>query len=422
MLTDLLNDFAHEFIELDNTIETIPLETEQIDLALQQSQTVKSEQQWSVYLRQLAQFGFENWLQKREPQLTVIPGESIVSLESIIFLQVGEFKLCLIPTNGMGESDIIIPRAVIELPEFAAHFYMPIGVAEDLELIGVLGFLTYNQLADEASQTQPLIDWTYAIPREYFNPDTDELLLNLQCLAAATIPLPAIPDNRQAELAAVKTQLETLLPQATNRPLWQVLNWTEAKVLLTHSSLLNWLNDAQPNLAISELLQLLTQPVISVGTWLQNQFDEVSQSLAWQPLPLPMRGFLSTLAPAASPVIELEDILNQLQNQYQIQVPPEAACRRENLPNHTQLYAITWRRPQDEWALLLIATTSSEAVSPSAMQWRISDENQVLIDRKLSPEAAQTYLFTQIVGEIGEKFLVNVMIDHYPQIARVFMF
>ncbi|MGB3404063.1 MAG: DUF1822 family protein [Microcoleaceae cyanobacterium] len=422
MLTDLLNDFAHEFIELDNTIETIALETEQIDTALQQSQTVKSEQQWSVYLSQLAQFGLENWLQKREPQLTVIPGELIPSLESIVFLQLGEFKLCLIPSNGMSEPEIIIPRAVIELPEFAAHFYVPVGVAEDLELIGILGFLTYNQLAEEASQIQPLIDWTYAIPREDFNPDTDELLLNLQCLSPSTIPLPAIPDNRQAELAAVKTQLETLLPQATNRPLWQVLDWTEAKALLTHSSLLNWLNDAQPSLAISEVLQLLTQPIISVGKWLQNQLDEVSQSLAWQPLALPMRGFLSTLAPSASPVAELEDILNQLQSQYQIQVPPEAACRRENLPNDIQLYAITWRRPQNEWALLLIATTSSEAVSPSAMQWRISDENQVLIDRKLSPEAGQTYLFTQIVGEIGEKFLVNFMIDNYPQIARVFMF
>lgn len=422
MLTDLLNDFAHEFIELGNTIETISLETEQVNKALQRSQQAKAEQQWSVYLSQLAQFGFDNWLQKREPKLTVTPSQSVATLESIVRLKIGEFKVCLIPINAMSETEVIVPRAIIELPEFAAHFYVSVGVAEDLELVSILGFLTYHQLAEEISQVQPLIDWTYAISRENFNPDTDELLLNLQCLSPVAIPLPAIADNRQAELEAVKTQLETLLPQVTNRPLWQVLNWTEAKALLTHSSLLNWLNSSQRSLAVSELLQLLTQPVISVGTWLQNQIDEVSQSLAWQPLSLSMRSCMSTLAPSASPVTELEDILNQLQNQYQIQVPPEAACRRENLPNDVQLYGITWRRSQNEWALLLIATTASDAISTPTMQWRISDENQVLIDRKLNPEAGQTYLFTQIVGEIGEKFLVNFMIDNYPQIARVFMF
>ncbi len=422
MLTDFFNDYAHEFIELEETVEMITLKAEQIDLALQLSQS-EPNQKWSVYLNKLAQFGFENWLQKREPLLQISTPISTPSLENICQLQVGEFKVCLIPTNSFSESEIIIPRAILDLPEFAAHFYVPVGVAEDIELIGILGFIPYNQLAENQTQLYPLIDWTYAIPREWFNPETDELLLNLQCLAPSAIPLPAIPESRQAELNAVKTQLETLLPQAKNRPLWQVLNWNQAKAILTHSSLLNWFKNAQPSIAISELLQLLTQPTIEVGMWLQNQLDEVSQNLVWQPLSIPvMRGFLTTAAPSTSSVIELEDILNQLQDQYQIQIPLEAACRRENLPNDIQLYAITWRRPHQEWALLLIATTSSETVYQTTMQWRISDETQVLIERKLYPELGQTYLFTQIVGDIGEKFLVNLMIDRHPEITRVFQF
>jgi hypothetical protein len=423
MLTDLFNDFAHEFIELEETVETLALETEQIELALQLSQQANPSQKWSVYLQKLAQFGFENWLQKREPQLQIHQPSTLPSLETICQLQVGEFKVCLIPTNGFSESEIIIPRAILELPEFAAHFYVPIGVAEDLDLTAVLGFIPYNKLAENQAQLHSLMDWTYAIPREWFNPDTDELLLNLQCLAPSAIPLPAIPDSRQAELNAVKTQLETLLPQVKNRPLWQVLNWTQAQALLTHSALRNWLSDAQPSLAISELLQLLTQPAIELGTWLQNQLDDVSQSLAWQPLSVPvMRGFLSTVSPCISPVTELEDILSQLHSQHQIQVPASAACRRESLPNDIQLYAITWLQSPQEWVLLLIATTPTEAVFPTTMQWRISDENQVLIDRKLYPELGQTYLFTKIEGEIGEKFLMNLMIDENPEITRVFKF
>ncbi|MGB3534253.1 MAG: DUF1822 family protein [Microcoleaceae cyanobacterium] len=421
MLTDLFDDYLS--VELEETIETIPLESEQIDCALQLSRETPADKQWSVYLQQLAQFGFKNWLNKREPQLEINYLDSIPSLESICLLQIGEFKVCLIPTNSFSELDIIIPRAVLELPEFAAHFYISIGVAEDLELIGILGFLNYNQLAEYRSQLQSLIDWTYMIPREQFNPITDELLLNLQCLTSSAISLPAIPNNRQAELNAVKTQLATLLPQVKNRPLWQVLNWNEAKALLTHSSLIKWLNHSQPSLGLSELLQLLTQPAIELGTWLQNQFNDVSQSLEWQPLPVPvMRGNISTVSPSPTPVNELEDILKQLQNQHQIQVPLEAACRRENLPNEIQLYAITWLKPQQEWALLLIVTTPSEAVNPPKIQWYISDENHILIDRKLRPELGQTYLFTQILGEIGERFLVNLRIDDNLETTHVFTF
>jgi hypothetical protein len=251
----------------------------------------------------------------------------------------------------------------------------------------------------------------------------DELLLHLQCLAPASIPLPAIPDSRQAELNTVKTQLETLLPQVKNRPLWQVLNWNQAKALLPHAELLNWLRNSQPSLAISELLQLLTQPAIELGTWLKNQLDDVSQSVAWQPLSIPvMRGSSLTVSPSISPVVELEDILSQLYSQYQIQVPTAAACRRESLSNDIQLYAITWLQSPQEWALLLIATTSAAVTSSPTMQWRISDEKQVLIERKLKPELGQTYLFTQIVGEIGEKFLMNLTIDENSQVTRVFKF
>jgi hypothetical protein len=172
MLMDLFNDYAHEFIELEETVETLTLEAEQIDLALQFSQQAHPDQKWSVYLQKLAQFGFEKWLQKREPRLQIHPPISSPGLETICQLQVGEFKVCIIPVNGFSEVEIMIPRAIVELPEFAAHFYVPIGVAEDVDLTAVLGFIPYNQLVNYQSQLQPLIDWTYAIPREWFNPDT----------------------------------------------------------------------------------------------------------------------------------------------------------------------------------------------------------------------------------------------------------
>jgi hypothetical protein len=122
---------------------------------------------------------------------------------------------------------------VLDLPEFTAHFYVVIGIEEDLEIAAIRGFLRYDQLVNYQSELQPEVDWNYHLPLAWFNREPNELLLYLQCLAPTAIPLPEIPTHRQASLRRMQTPLLNLLPQLHSRPLWQVLTWEQATAVLT---------------------------------------------------------------------------------------------------------------------------------------------------------------------------------------------
>jgi len=101
--------------------------------------------------------------------------------------------------------------------------------------------------------------------------------------------------------------------------LWQVLSWEQGTVVLTSPELLNWVYQLQRQTVgtraiapfqqhLSDILQLLTQPVVHLGCWLWDELDELAQELSWVLLP--------NIAPASamrSPTEEFEAIVNELQ-------------------------------------------------------------------------------------------------------------
>ena len=135
-----LSDLTDDWVELENLTETIPLSTEQLDQALELSNQIGNEaKKWQVYLQVLALLSFEEWLQQREPDISIErEGVSVLqpqyanALDAICNLRVGEFKICLIPTISFSDEEVTVPRAVVDLPEFTAHFYIVIGIEEEL--------------------------------------------------------------------------------------------------------------------------------------------------------------------------------------------------------------------------------------------------------------------------------------------------
>ncbi len=244
-----LSDLTDDWVEFENLTETIPLEPEQFDHAVELSEQIGNEaRKWQVYLQALALLSFEEWLQQREPEISVNREHASVlqpqyanAINAVCNLNVGEFKVCLIPNISFSDEEVIVPRAIIDLPEFTAHFYVVIGIEEELEVAAIRGFLRHDQLVNYQPQLQAEADWTYQLPLAWFNREPDELLLYLQCLEPTAIPLPEIPTNRQATLARMQAALLALLPQLRNRPLWQVLTWEQGVAVLTTPDLLNWL-------------------------------------------------------------------------------------------------------------------------------------------------------------------------------------
>jgi hypothetical protein len=433
-----LTDLTDDWVEFENLTETIPLESEQLDQALELSDQIGNEaRKWQVYLQVLALLSFEEWLQQREPEIcvnrercSVLQPQYANALDAVCNLNIGEFRVCLIPTISFSDKEVTVPRAVVDFPEFAAHFYVIIGIEEELEVAAIRGFLRHDQLVNYQPQLQAEVDWTYQLPLAWFNREPDELLLYLQCLEPTAIPLPEIPTNRQATLARMQAALLTLLPQLRNRPLWQVLTWEQGAAVLTTPDLLNWLyqslteNAADFTNHLSDLLQILTQQAVNVRRWLRNQMDEVMQELSWEvlPAPSPLRGtepIRELPAPfplrrtEQNPARDLDEILTEISRTYELEIPASAgrAYRDLTLGSQLRLYAVTWSLPDDDgWTLLLILKAISRNEPLYEMTLRVSDQTDVLAEESLQDDSNHDYVFTQVAGSYEDKFLVTIIL------------
>ena len=429
-LTDVIDDW----LEFEDFSETIPFYEEQLSQALELSNLVGNEsRKWQVYLQGLTLLSFEEWLRKREPEISLDKEHSSVlqpkyanAIDAVCNLRIGEFKLCLIPTISFTDEEITIPRSVVDLPEFKAHFYVVIGIEEELEVAAIRGFLRHDQLVNYQPQLQPEADWTYQLPIAWFNREPNELLLYLQCLDPSAIPLPEIPNNRQGTLARMQAALLTLLPQLRNRPLWQVLTWEQGAAVLTTPDLLNWYQSITENTVavtnhLSDLLQILTQQAVNVRQWLDDQMDQVMQ-LSWEvlPAPSPVRGTGSTREQRAAfslrrteqnPSQDLEEILRQINLSNELEIPAIAFCayRDLTLGSRLRLFAVSWSLPDDDgWTLLLILKVISGNESPSRITLRVSDQASVLVEESLESDRNDEYIFTQLAGSYEDKFLATI--------------
>ena len=425
-------------------VESLPLFPEQIKQAVELSnQIVNQDNQWQAYLHALALFTFESWLHSRAPELLInsdncsIWQPSYANVISGIFnLEVGQFKLCLLATGSISDEVITVPRALVDLPEYAAHFYVVVNVQEEQEEATVKSFIDYNELKEhiQSDNLQAEPDWTYDLSWDRFNQEPDNLLLYLRCLEPTAIALPALSPQRLTILENILTELEPLIPQLQNSetPLWQILSWETAVPLLTSPELLDWLYQLQTGTTpatqkgtiltrqSAETGRRLTQKVINVGLWLQNELDEFSQSLSWTLLPAPtfalssLRSF--SLINRDLPNKELEAIIAQLRDSgMDIPVEARGAYRDFNLgTNSLRLYALTWaieeQKNNPEWTLLTVLGAQPDHQLPQGLRLQVKEQNTLLSEKIVEQDSDDTYLYSRVIGRWDEQFSVTIIL------------
>lgn len=431
-MTNSIGGLTNDLFEVNNDLEIINLEAQQLEQAFSLSEQLNNQtRQWQVYIQLLSLFAFEEWLHQREATLTINKDKSTVLqnqyanvFDAVSNLEIGNFKVCLLPSILLANEEVAIPRAVIDLAEYAAHFYVVVGVDEESEIAAVKGFLRYDQLFKLKQKLEPETDWNYYISSMQFNCKVDELLLYLQCLEKAAIPLPEISNSRRDILKGMQTVLLNLLPQVQNRPLWKVLNWEQGKAVLTTPNLLNWLylsihqNTATLTKHLSDLLQILTQQTIDVGRWIVNKVDDTVQTLSWELLPevSALRSTSSNSSNKLSPIEELDIIFANIQRENQVDIPITAirAYQDVQLNKLLRLYALVWSLPQSksEWSLLLIlkAIDTSYNTSSSEFTLRVSDQTAILYEEELivSSNSSDNYIYTQLEGDFNDRFLIAI--------------
>lgn len=419
--------------------DSIQLSADQIEQAIQQSQNIlHPDQQWQVYLHQLALIGFEQWLTERAPDLTVNQDHcSILQpqyaniIESVCNLQVDQFRLCLIATGSLSDTLITLPRAIVELPGLMANFYVLVEVLEEQEQVRVYGHLRYDQLAHYRQSTGLIAnaDQTYSLPVDWFASDADNLLLNLRCLPVSTVSLPTATVSDRVSVAQLETKLAEIRSQAdfSNYPLSHFLNWDEMATLLNHSELLSQVYPSSTNNTTSNITATipdqvtvattrsttaasptLSQTVINVGAWLQGQLDELAQQLAWVLMPAP------TLATSAlrSAIEDWDVVVEELEHN-NIEIPFEAGRAYRDFQwdgMALRLYVATWainELPQPEWTLLLVLGPQPGTSLPHGVKLQVRDDTQLLFERTLT-DPNSLYLYAQVVGNLDEQFSVLI--------------
>ncbi|MDX2230235.1 MAG: DUF1822 family protein [Leptolyngbyaceae cyanobacterium bins.349] len=223
--------------------EFIWLESEHIEQAKAMSNSATSEaQQWQSYLKALALLGFEQWLKDRLPEHSITRPASPLSqglsqpFESVGYVEVSGFTICLIAVEHVLDEMVRIPQAVVEQPALAAHFYVVQEVSEEQELVTIRGFCRYDELINhQVRHHYPVQDGYYQLPLAFLDAEPNHLLVYCRCLQPSAIAL------RVTESSGLPT---------------------------SHSAI-----------ATDQSLPALTHTTARLSQWLQNTFDESWQAI-----------------------------------------------------------------------------------------------------------------------------------------------
>lgn len=415
--------------------EFIPLEWGRFERATQLSDPIIGEaRQWQTYLNALALLGFTQWVKEQSGEIDINQADcSLLQphyanvLEAVCNLRMGQFKVCLVATEHVLDEVVPVPRAVIDLPEFAAHFYVVIEVQEEEGQALIRSYGRYDQLIDyrQAANLQADRDWTYRFPLDLFDAEPNHLLLQLQTLNPAAIALPAVTPPAVSALS--QTELNTLLTgwrQSPEQNLWRSLTWEQGAILLQSPELLALLdqwrrspeNPSALRIRIAEVFTLLTEQAINTAQWLRNELDEWTQSLGWFSAQMPMSAAFEfrSLDKFSAAIEDLRyqgmDIPDQLSPMYQ-DIEWEGELFR--------LCAATWvlatSAPAPQWVLLLILGTQMGNPLPDGLKLCVADLTRTLCEEQ--SELDTEVLYARVDARQGDKLVATIVLPEGPALT-----
>lgn len=438
--------------------EKVWLEQNDFDQAAKICKQVTGEvYQWQTYLNVLALRAFKRWLSERVADIRIncdncsaLKPKYANLIEAVCNLKMGEFNLCLIAKESVWDEVVSVPKAAVDLPEFAAHFYVVMEVQEEEEQVIIRGFLRHDQLVhyQQSVNLQVEQDWSYQLPLSLFNEEPDYLLHYWRWLELTAIDLPV--DSEYSVIPSLKPDefLKRLLSglKSPQQRLWQIVTWEQGKIILQSPELVDLLYQWQTEQAtqeqterlatrIGEVLTLLSQLPVNVALWLQDRIDDSARSLGWErPSPLkPANGWRSTRP--------FDLAIAQLKNRG-VKIPDDArgSCRAIELDGTPiEIFAGTWCLPQksteqtaatqseklpeafQNWSLVLILKRQTSGRLPQGIKLQIRNQTEILCEKTL--ESMEFYLISDPVeGSLNERFFVTLTLDGDERHLHPFVF
>ncbi len=228
---------------------------------------------WNAYLDRLCLETILPWLQAEYlPTATAwVSSEQMPMVWDVVHgsvITVGTKRIALIPTEAIDRSELEVWQEWVDIPSWAADYYVGVQVASDGGAIELYGYTTHQQLKTAGSYDP--IDRTYCLEIDDLNPDLNALWLTIDRYATAQTrtaidPIQPLASERVAPLIARLGNPNESIPRlAVPFQLWAaIIDRPE------------WLQQLYQQRQTGEN----TQTVTRLSDWLQGQIEAAWQTL-----------------------------------------------------------------------------------------------------------------------------------------------
>jgi Protein of unknown function (DUF1822) len=251
----------------------LPISPAMSDLAWQQAQAYQSvEARWNAYLNQIASQSIAADLAIDFPQIRISPDSDTWQFVNGSVLELNGKRIVLLPSKAIDHSELVIPQEWVDIPTWAADYFIGVQIDPDTEMLHCWGYTTHHMMKARAKYDAS--DRTYSLDAHHLIADISGLWV-IQQLNPREVTQTAI-----APLSSVAAiQAENLLQRLATVPnprleipfeLWGALvsdrQWRQQLVELRQGA--------------TSLQTDLTIATTRLGGWLQNAFSNGWQAVA----------------------------------------------------------------------------------------------------------------------------------------------
>lgn len=262
-------------------IDLSPEEQEKAWLQTQKQAYSNGASRWNAYQNCLCLNTFLNWVEEdpdlRENLKFWSDESSLPSFWEVVNgtkLTSGKTQLVLIPTDKSYLTEFRIPQEWVDIPNWAANYYLAVQLNLDEHWVRVWGYATHEQIKKQGIYDR--VDRTYSLDGEDLTEDINVMWVGQEILSPKKLEVKPLPTLSASQ---TETLLEQLSKQTNCSPRLNVTfeEWAaiiandESRQQLYQKRLLN----QQSNLAVVQSGQKLH----NLRSWFQNIFEAGWQSI-----------------------------------------------------------------------------------------------------------------------------------------------
>lgn len=340
---------------------------------------------WNAYQNYLCLKAFQIWLEAETdlqdkpevwPQLSQLPSFWEVVNGTVITL--GKTRLALFPSETINLEELRVQREWIDIPDWAADYYLAVQLNLEERWLKVLGYATHDQLKNEGKYDP--MDGTICLNRESLIEDLNVMWITQELSTSCNLvvkPLPSL-SSQKAEALLNKLSQPSCYSPRLDVPFEQwaalVANPTWRQHLYQRRS------------------QYVTSPktLVNLSQWVQGIFEAGWQVVEELVVP-------TVLVPVAKSA-------NLIKRAKQI-----------DLGEHAVALIVT-RTPEDDQEisiLLQVEPTSGQITLPQNIQLSAFDKSGTIHREVRAKNATPSIELPRLVGFPGEQFSVKLALGDF---------